>query len=437
VIKKTVFLLLTLLSLLGCARTPSRIHLASSATPPVEQTNPAEHGSVWSIFHPDPNHLWNRVFRQFYRRTTTSGEEYGADELDPLLWFDTTHLLTGEPHWRTIQILDEFLSSRGENLIRDPLRRAMFQRDLWAVFDWLSSQAEPYPAARRALATRLAQLITRVALSKEEILSLPDNYAITVEAKIYPTAFPADHSEEAFLPADLFQPDGGWVPLGREGGPVAMTHTEAFPFFGRSVFLVLVRSPDGRQATLDFIESLNTQRNPVTATGSEVALVRGMLLIDDQGDIILSPLVETIQIRHFSPVQSFYEFELNRGRLFDTLASGLVLNNDLFMLFMGHGDVFEIPGIPYLQAEIPEICKTCHFHDPSIPNSADTGSIISYSRHPFALPDDEQPVLFATTVMDEAQAVIDWKQKHVTWNVLEALWERRSVNQERRPISLR
>jgi hypothetical protein len=436
-IKKTILLLLMIFSLLGCAEPPSRIHPASSATPPVNQTNPAERGSVWSIYDPDPNHLWNRVFRQLYRRATTSGEEYGADELDHLLWFDTTHLLTGESHWRAIQLLDDFLSSRGENLIRDPLRRAMFQRDLWAVFDWLSSQADPYPAARRALETRLSQLIKRVALSKEEILSLPDNYAITVESKIYPTVFQADSPDVAFLPADLFQPESNWVPLGREGGPVAMTHTEAFPFFGRSVFLVLVRSPYGRQATLDFIDSLNTQRNPVTATGSEVALVRRMLLIDDQGEIVLSPLVETIQIRHFNPVQSFYEFELNRRRLFDTFAGGLVLNNDLFMLFMGHGDIFEIPGIPYLQAAIPKICKTCHFHDPSIPNSADTGSIISYSRYPFALPDNEQPVLFDTTVMEEAQTVIDWKQKHVTWNALEALWERKSVNQERRPVGLR
>ncbi len=62
----------------------------------------------------------------------------------------------------------------------------------------------------------------------------------------------------------------------------------------------------------------------MTASGSDVALVRRMLSIDDLGDIILSPLVETIQIRHFSPAQSFYEFELDRASLFAGTAGGLL-----------------------------------------------------------------------------------------------------------------
>jgi hypothetical protein len=318
--------------------------------------------------------------------------------------------------------VDEFLSTDAENLIRDPLKRAMFQHDLWAVFDWLASQADPYPPQRKALETRLAQLIQRVALSKEEILSLPDNYALEVEANTFPANVSADHPETAFLPSDIFQPESAWVPMGREGGPIAMTHTESFPFFGRSVFLVFVRSPKGRAATLDFIGSLNTELDPITAIGSEVALVRRMLLIDSEGNLIPSPLIETVQIRHFSPAQSFYEFELDRARLFDGIGGGLVRNNDIFMLFMGHGDVFESPDIPDLRATIPGICKACHFHDLSNPNSDNTRSIISYSRQPFSLPDNIQPILFATTWTDEAQTVIEWKLNHKTWKSLEASW---------------
>jgi hypothetical protein len=44
--------------------------------------------------------------------------------------------------------------------------------------------------------------------------------------------------------------------------------------------------------TLDFIESLKTETNPVTAMGTDVALVRRMLLIDNQGEPVLSPLVK-------------------------------------------------------------------------------------------------------------------------------------------------
>ena len=188
------------------------------------------------------------------------------------------------------------------------------------------------------------------------------------------------------------------------------------------MFFVFVRSPNGSAQTLDFFESLKNEPNPVTPIGSKVALVRQMLLIDNEGQLILSPLIETIQIRHFSPTQSFHEFELDRSRLFDGVAGGLDLNNELFMLFMGDGDLFEIRDLPELKAAIPTICRSCHFEYPPIPNSGNTNSIISYSRQPFSLPDNERPILFATTRTDEAQSVITWKLKHLTWQALKALW---------------
>jgi hypothetical protein len=425
-VKKNIIFIILLLSMLGCAKSIGQIPAESTVTSHVTQTKLSGGASGWSVYHPDPEHLWNRVFRQLYRRVAPGGEEYGADELDPLLWFDTTYLLTGPSHKQAIQVLDEFLSTHAETLIREPLRRAMFQRDLWAVFDWLAWPTESFLGERQELEGRLAQIMRRVSLSKEEILSLPDNYALAVKTKNYPENVEAGSPELPFFPADLFQTESAWVPLGRQGGPVAMTHTESFPFFGRSAFLVFVRSPAGREGTLDFIESLNTETDPVTAIDSDVALVRRMLLIDEQGEIILSPLVETIQLRHFSPGQSFYEFELDRSRLLQGLAGGLALRKDFFMLFMGHGDVFESPDIPDERAAIPQICKACHFEYPPIPNSGNTMSIISYSRQPFSLPDNESPFLFATTPMREAQSVIEWKHHHMTWKTLEKLWEQPS-----------
>jgi hypothetical protein len=419
--KRINILAFTIILLVGCTsglQTPSPAITATVQAG--ELTTPKL--STWSVYDPDPDHLWNRVFRQLYRRVASNGQEYGSDELDPLLWQDTTYLLDGVSHQQAVQVLDEFLSTHAENLIHDPVKRAMFQRDLWAVFDWLVAQAEPFPVQRQALEARVAQMIKRVALSKEEILSLPDNYTLAVESNIFPGSVQSDRPETAFLPADIFQADSAWVPMGREGGPIAMTHTEAFPFYGHSVFLVFLRSPSGRAATLDFIESLNTQPKPVTPIGSEVALVRRMLLIDDQGDLILSPLIETIQIRHFSPAQSFHEFELSRARLFDGLAGGLVLKPGLFMLFMGHGDVFQNADIPELRAAIPDICKGCHSEYPPIFNSGNTQSILSYSRQKFPLPDNRQPILFPTTWAEEARTVTQWKLGHETWKALKTFW---------------
>jgi hypothetical protein len=419
--KKTKLIILLIVFLTGCGMNQSPQGPVGTETSPVVRPSPTQ--SVWSTYDPDTAHIWNRVFRQLYQRTDTDGKEYGTDELDPLLWFDTTHLLRGDSHRQAVKVLDEFLSTHAENQIHDPLKRALFQRDLWAVFDWAASQTASDSTEREALKIRLAEIIKRVALPREEILSLPDNYALAVESRSYPAAFEADHPEEGFLPPDLLQPDSAWLPMGREGGPVAMTHTAAEAFFGRSVFLVFLRSPEGRKGTLDFIKSLNTDQHPVTASGSEVALVRRMLLIDDQGELVRSPFVETVQIRHFRPGQTFYEFELSRERLFEGIAGGLVPNHDLFMLFMGHGDVFKNPDFPNVRAAIPDICKACHFLDSSDPDTGNTQTIISHSRQRFPLPDNARPILFATTLNEEAQTVIKWKQAHGTWKALETLWQ--------------
>jgi len=422
--KRTISLTLIAIALIGCTSNTQPPQI--TATPQATGTIPISENPSWNVYAPDPDHIWNRVFRQFYSRTAADGREYGLGELDPLLWPDTTYLLNGASHEQAIHILDEFLMTHAENLIDDPLKRAMFQRDLWGVFDWLAFQSDPYPSGRQALETRLVRVIKRVALTKDQILSLPDNYALAVQSHAFPTNYEAGNHGAAFLPTDLFQSNGTWVPTGREGGPVALTHTNEFPFLGRSVFLVFVRSPAGRKATLDFINSLNTDPHPDFKIGSEVALVRRMLLIDDLGNPVLSPLVETIQIRHFSPEQVFLEFELDRRRLLNGDADSLNLKTDLFMLFLSHGDVFESDHGPELQATIPDICKACHLNIPGVLDSGNMQSllqaVLSYSRANFPLPDNQRPILFATTRMDEAQTVINWKLKHHTWKSLKTLW---------------
>jgi len=87
--------------------------------------------------------------------------------------------LTGGSHEDVIQFLDEFLTRDGDKLVRDPLKRAVLQHDLWTVFEWtaypngkLYGSAE-HAIARRALQRRLVQAIHRLALSRSAIESLP------------------------------------------------------------------------------------------------------------------------------------------------------------------------------------------------------------------------------------------------------------------------
>ncbi|MBL8098156.1 MAG: hypothetical protein JNK81_03195 [Anaerolineales bacterium] len=413
-IKRILALLCLAYLLIGCAKNVQSQNRTVLVTPQVEV-------SAWDIYDSDPNHLWNRVFRQLYQRTVGE-KEYGSNELDPLLWFDTTYMFTEPFYQQTIDVLDEFVNTNGETLINDPLKRAMFQRDMWAVFDWLITREWEYASQSLELQSRLSQIIKRVALSKEQILSLPNNYKQVVEAQIFPTDFQAEYPENAYLPVDLFEANSAWVPLGREDAPIVITHTTSSPFLGRSVFLIFIRTPNGRQGTLDFITSLQTQVQPITPIGTETALVRRMLLISNQGELVLSPLFEKIQIRRFNPDQTFYEFELNRNHFFKNIAGSFIPKKEIFSLFMNHGDEFENNRRPELKATIPNICLSCHYDYPSTAISGNTQSIISYSRHNFPLDENQTLNLLIGDWNSEFQKVIAWKITHKTWISLMSFW---------------
>lgn len=397
--------------------TPTYIHLTPTAVPtPLPLDLTTIEAVDWDIYDSDSDHLWNRVLRQFYSRTTPQGNEYGQDVLDPLLWWDTVYLLEGEPYQQAIALLDEFLTTDGAELITDPLKRAVFQRDLWAVFDW-AAFGDDHPVQRAALSERLARMMQQVALTDAQISALPDNYAQAVASDYFYTSFPEDRPVSPYLPAALTDADNWWVLLGRESGPIALTHTASFPVYGRSVFLVYLRESQGSAQAFAFAQALRRgdQRAPV---GLTVALVRKALLINTDGHIVPSPLTESIQVRFFATGQLFFEHVLRRELLFAGIAGGLVPAEGDLPVFMSHGDPFQF-GPEFLEhAEMPESCRACH------ESSEITGpqSIISITRARFALGEGETLTLTETTFEDEAQKVIAWKQTHATWQTLLALW---------------
>lgn len=366
----------------------------------------------WSIYHPDPQHLWNRIFRLFFRRTASNGQVYGWDTLDPLLWPDTT--LETTTYQQAVDLFDEFLNKQGEQLIVDPLKRALFQRDLWELFDWLGDQS----AQHQDIQGRIARILPRLALTDEEIRSLPDNYLAAVDSGSFLPSFQKGDPNVGFLPADLLASDGEWVCVGRQGGPIAMTHTEEFPFAGRSVFLIFLRVPGNRAATLSFLQALNREPPPSLPIGLEVVLVRRAVLIDQQGHMVLSPIVESIQVRHFSSTtQSFYHFELDRQLLFAGISGGLRPVQQEIAVFRSHGDAFSLGQVDAVK--IPESCFSCH-----VEGSGTGGltSLLSYSRARFPLSDNSRPILEVTTAEQEAEKVNTWKSQEKSWQTLQTLW---------------
>jgi len=408
------------------------------------QSRPAQ-----AVYASDPNHVWNRLFRLFYVRHARDGRQYGGEELDPYLWWQTGYLLSGSSHDEALKLLDEFLGQHSERSVADPLKRALFQRDLLAIYDWLSLSFSEQSQGRSDLQKRVAEIIRRLALSEDQVRKLPDNYEDAVRAHVFLTTYDTADPQRPFLPSDLFDPKGQWVCLGEEHGrPVASDHLEFFG--GRSIFLVFFQVPGGRAKTLEYLAQLRDipktwganpdllpylrdgqadaaglvpyPEPPEFPIGTRMALVRQIVLIDNDGNPMRTNLTESVQMRVYRAIhfdlggtgthsQDFFEFRMSREGLLSGQAGGLravAPREKEFPFFRAHGnDMFESEG------EKPESwegvvllsCSGCH-------EFAGMHSFISYSRHRFGAGIGTPPKLIESNPDREAAVQIGWIVQH-------------------------
>ena len=326
------------------------------------------------VYHADPAHLWNRLHDALFLRTYADGQEYGRDRVEPLLWSRSQHLLGGESHQRLLSVLTEF-NRGGAALVADPLERAMLQRDLWLVFNWLEHDHDDFygfpgdkagwRARQDALRRPLARAIGALALSPRQIAALPDTYAAAAASRAFADRFDPRQPDRPYLPPDLFAADGPWTCLGRGDELIAPAHVVADNPFTTSAFLIFIKLPGGRAATRDYVARLSAFNGPLFVStpfkrapefpnynpaipqfpeGTEVALVRRALLVTSTFEVVASPLVETVQVRVYRRVppwtpetmmraglvtdevrssQAFFEFVVSRRLLFAGRSGGL------------------------------------------------------------------------------------------------------------------
>ncbi|MCI0588267.1 MAG: hypothetical protein L0323_15665 [Planctomycetes bacterium] len=372
--------------------------LAAVAAPLGSQaeSRPAEESSRPGIYSCVPDHPWELVHRALWVRTEPDGKEHGVDDLDPLLWPQSRYLLEEPAFSRAVSALDAFLATNAERLFPDPLKRVVLQRDLWAIFDWLASVSRESEPRAAELAKQIARAMRRVALSSEEIRSLPHNYDAAVASGAFPPGPTAGERSEPFLGPGLLDLDGSWVRLAQEGPePLAPSHLHHVD--GRSLFLVCLRLPGGREATVQYLRKLRDFPEPLVhegerrrlnpslpqfPPGTAVALLRRTLAIDDQGRLTTTPVTESVQVRLFRsienpapefgcdgelfPFQEVFEFDLSRERLFAGVAGGLRAvgrEEKRFARLGTHGnDPLERPFFPGQERGFPLLqrCGSCH-----------------------------------------------------------------------------
>ena len=423
------------------------------------------------LYDSNPSHLWNRLYAALLVRTDRHGQRFGEDSLDPMLWLESEHLLSDPSHQNAIRLLDEFLQTHGENLVHDPTKKAMFQRDLWAVFDWSVAQSAAsnrphYEKEKQELQLRLAEILRRLALTPEQITALPNTYAQAIASGDFAKEFDPNHVERPFLPPDLLDPHGPWVCI--QPSPesdTGATPMHLFNYSGRSSFLVFVRLPGGRKATLDYFHTLWTFPEPYIPgpgpdgdqsppnpdlpsfpAGTEVALVRRMTLFDTHGELQATPITESVQIRVYRAItitpernfgngnladivknsgQLFYEFKLSRPLLFAGKDGGLRAvgrNETELSTFQQQGDdlIDDPPENPrHRDKPLPELqtCIWCHSGGGvrSLNSRASLLKPNRMQRDP-ANP-DYGPIYWGDTTS------VAWKQNRYDWGVLNGYWK--------------
>jgi hypothetical protein len=303
----------------------------------------------------------------------------------------------GENYKRAVAVLDEFIAKRGDQLITDPRKRALLQRDLWALFDQVAGSrvlvVKDKISAEMELARRVAKILPRLALTTDQIKALPDNYAEAVAAKKFPDWFEAGR---------LWDADGPWVLLGtKDGVPLAQTHVELFG--GRSAFFVFLRLPEGRDQTRKYVAKLGSNETAPKIPVGYFALVRQMQLIDDRGRIARTPVMESLQFRGLGE----HELKLSRKEFIAGKPSLAALGQEdrerdyIALLRRNVG-----PG----RCKVLSTCTKCH--------AADT--MQSYVRH---LPPLQliKPRITTSKRDDEALHARIWKMNRYEWGLLQGL----------------
>jgi hypothetical protein len=177
---------------------------------------------------------------------------------------------------------------------------------------------------------------------------------------------------------------------------------------------------------------------PQFPAGTQWALRRRMSVIDSEGRIRPTSIVESIQVRRYVELPSATDFSSNTARaqeVFEFVASR-GQNGDLreipegerdFAQFSSHGgDPFELhagrrssrESSDFRNLDVLTSCQGCHGRSPGI------HSVQSYARvfgYPQAL---RPPELVESDEDRESPEAIHWKHQQYDFGLLQGLWRR-------------
>ena len=299
-----------------------------------------------NIYSADANDSWNRIFHLLFSRTvktrmtsefpegqpfTPAGRfgmalsvrvstrtfdrfEIGDRAIEPLYpsFFiaDGVRRILTEPNFSNLKAA--LREANAETNTRPAIARALMQSDVWAAFDLLAPFVKSGPDGKQAeeLLPLLGKLVKKLALTEEEIASLPQTY---------------EQARAAFNLPDLFAQNSSWMEI--QMFPERL-HDDAADFRRAARVFIHPAATADKQMLLD---RLRTEVNPSSQLDGLVLIMQD-LLIDSRGMILPSPIIRDAQIRKFTSgangrlaTSEIQQFELSRRSLLTgSTAGGLI-----------------------------------------------------------------------------------------------------------------
>lgn len=271
------------------------------------------------IFDSQRVHAWDQARDIFYVRRFSTGEVfYDPHGFAPPYQQYFPFTFDATIHDKVLLLLESVEKLPPAQMEEQPaLRRLIFLRDLWAAFDGLHQLHNKWEkreddkvaldkalARRDELRRRLARIMKRLELTEDEVREIPDAFQILSQSKLYPQAFDSSSESEPFFPTDLLDKEGPWVLYSSEQEPSAggILHTNFVN--QRSIFTLHLRTPDGREGGVKYLkEYTRTDRRVLVPPGTTLALLRRAIVPTREGKLLVSPLVESLQLIVVTPPQ--------------------------------------------------------------------------------------------------------------------------------------
>lgn len=282
------------------------------------------------LFDSQPGHPWDQVRDAFYVRRFSTGEVFeDPHAFEPPFHEYFPFTVDAAFHGKALALLESVEKLPPAQMEQQPaIRRLIFLRDLWSVFDgleevlnkWERLDKETHAKAltrRDELLRRLTRIMQRLELTEEEVRELPDAFDILGQKKLYSKTFDPSSPGEPFFPTDLLDKDGPWVTYSSELEPTAGGSSHMVFFRHRSYFTLHLRTPDGREGGERYLKEYTaTDRRQIVPPGTMLALLRRPLVPTRSGKLVIAPLVESLQLIVATPPQDQrFKFTLDRKSL--------------------------------------------------------------------------------------------------------------------------